>query len=386
MFSYELYDLVFLSDYNEDGYNLNIINENDNIGLINESLSDSFYNNYNNVFKENEHLINANKKEKNTININEEKTGEKTNLKENKVEDKLHQKKNEISISEQPEYYDFAKINNLLSQNISLNKFNEIQNNLVYDKNIENIVDNFMLKKKRERPTDEEYKTLSSNIENKEKENENTIPGKNKKKNGDYKHNKYSPDNMIKKIKLQLFDYSLLFLNKILYKYKENEKDEEVLSKLDYKIIENINQDNDLALFNMPLKDIFSKDTSSKFKKTKKDDCTDKYYNKKILEKILENETDETVIFALNMTFVDWYDVFTYKKDIKDIINKYDMNNNMNIDIQKIESCLIKVDELLKKKLEKKKDEFTLFTFYLFNYEGWFKNRKRRSKKNQSTK
>ena len=355
MFSYELYDLVFLSDYNEDGYNLNIINENDNIGLINESLSDSFYNNYNNVFKENEHLINANKKEKNTININEEKTGEKTNLKENKVEDKLHQKKNEISISEQPEYYDFAKINNLLSQNISLNKFNEIQNNLVYDKNIENIVDNFMLKKKRERPTDEEYKTLSSNIENKEKENENTIPGKNKKKNGDYKHNKYSPDNMIKKIKLQLFDYSLLFSNKILYKYKENEKDEEVLSKLDYKIIENINQDNDLALFNMPLKDIFSKDTSSKFKKTKKDDCTDKYYNKKKLEKILENETDETVIFALNMTFVDWYDVFTYKKDIKDIINKYDMNNNMNIDIQKIESCLIKVDELLKKKLEKKK-------------------------------
>lgn len=40
----------------------------------------------------------------------------------------------------------------------------------------------------------------------------------------------------------------------------------------------------------------------------------DKDYNKNTIERIIQIETDKTVLFALNMKFNDWLDLFTLKK------------------------------------------------------------------------
>ena len=145
---------------------------------------------------------------------------------------------------------------------------------------------------------------------------------------------------------------------------------------MDYKYINKVNKKFDLEYLNMPLKDLFSNEISSKVKPKPKD----KDYNKNMIEKILQIETDKTVLFALNMKFNDWLDLFTLKKNVIDIIIDYDVDPN-DIDYKKMENNLIKVDNLLNIMLDNNKDEyFSLFTLYLFNYKRWFSIKKGRDR------
>ena len=83
------------------------------------------------------------------------------------------------------------------------------------------------------------------------------------------------------------------------------------------------------------------------------------------------------------MTLRDWLDIFTLKKSVKDIINKY---NNNHIDkenlIKKIEQSLICVDKILNK-IDDNIDEdyIARFIFCLYNYERWFHLKKSRKKR-----
>ena len=82
------------------------------------------------------------------------------------------------------------------------------------------------------------------------------------------------------------------------------------------------------------------------------------------------------------MTLRDWLNIFTLKKDIKDIVNEY---NNINIEKieRKIEKCWVGIDKLLTK-IEKKNDKYYLthFIICLYNYERWFYLKKTRKNKN----
>ena len=191
-------------------------------------------------------------------------------------------------------------------------------------------------------------------------------------------HDKRSPDNIIKKVKAAIFKYSLSFLNNIL---KENLKKNVKLLKLDYRFVNKLQKEQDLNFLNMNLKDLFSKEISPKYKYSKD-------YYKKIIEGILKNGND-IILFTFKMTLRDWIDIFTLKKSVKDIINKY---NNNNIDfqdlIEKIEQSLIGCDKMLNKIKGNNNDEdyMTLFIFYLYNYERWFclkKCRKRNKKEKE---
>ena len=148
------------------------------------------------------------------------------------------------------------------------------------------------------------------------------------------------------------------------------------LLKLDYKYISSSKKEQEYELLNMKLKDLFSKDISCKYKKQSD-------YNKKVIENKLKDAND-TILFVFNMTLRDWLDIFTFKKTVKDIINKYNNINCQNIDEKKIEQSLVGVSKLLNninmKNMNNGEEYMAFFIFYLYNYERWFylkKSRKR---------
>ena len=107
--------------------------------------------------------------------------------------------------------------------------------------------------------------------------------------------------------------------------------------------------------------------------------------NKNYIEKILnEKFLTEAIKFALNMTFRDFIDIFTYKKKVKDLLNEYKVNDYNNDICNKIEKSLVGVDDLFNKIAKSDKNDknyFSNFVFYLYNYEKWFFMKRGRNKR-----
>ena len=192
-------------------------------------------------------------------------------------------------------------------------------------------IDESFLNKKRSR----EFTVINDFYDPIDNDNKNQIEGKitkrgRKLKNeeGERKHNKKSADNIIKKVKSKLFKFCIWFLNNMI---KESDRTEFI-----YKTIQNLLCDNQ----------------------------------------------DETLKFCFDMTFGDWIDIFTYKKKVSELFFKYFDDNYNGIDVKKIEDNLIGVDVLLKEIANNNNDEyFSLFTFYLYNYELWFSSKHGRNRK-----
>ena len=112
-----------------------------------------------------------------------------------------------------------------------------------------------------------------------------------KRRNGT--SNKYSYDNITKKLKALLMKSILNFVNNSL---KEEQMGKSKLVKISENIIRNIYRENNLNLLCLTLKEIFSNDISLKIKRL------DKNYNKKIIDEIYLNNKKEKIINILNMT------------------------------------------------------------------------------------
>ena len=178
-------------------------------------------------------------------------------------------------------------------------------------------------------------------------------------------HDKYSQDNIIKKIKGKFLGYIVKFLNNLL-KQSNYRKKKYKLYKLNYKYINQLKKEEDLEIFKKKLKELLSLEISPKYKKISK------LHNKKIINEIFENKdlsNYQVIKFAFELTFKEWIELFTYKKNVYEIIK----HNDENI-IEEIEKSMIHVDVLLKKILDKNDDNhfFSIFTFFLYNYEEWF--------------
>ena len=225
---------------------------------------------------------------------------------------------------------------------------------------------------KRKRKRDEKNRVTRGEIKEENKTKRGRKPNG---KSNRQEHTNTSSDNIIKKIKTQLFAYLLQFLNNIL------EKDQKILYKLDYTIINQMNKDKDINLLKKALKDLFSSKISPRYTSKSPD------FNEKLIQKIINKEEEvkdyETILFVLNMTFGEWLDLFRYKKDIKDIQKQYQQNDNIKFD--KIEDNFVYVDNLLNKMIEDKDEKyFNLFTFYIYNYERWFDIKSPRKNKSQN--
>ena len=259
-------------------------------------------------------------------------------------------------------------IKKIFSKNKNLSQINEkFQEN----DNIKEEEDK-LLKRKRKRDEKNSVTRVEIKEENKTKRGRKRNDNSNRQE-----HNKNSSDNIIKKIKTQLFVYLLKFLNN-MFKF---EKEQKGLCKLDYKIINQMNKDNDIELLKKTLKDLFSSDISTKYISKSSD------FNRKLIQKIIKREEEvkdyETVLFVLNMTFGEWFDLFRYKKDIKDIQKEYQQIDNIKFD--KIAKSFVYVDNLLHKMKEEHDEKyFSLITFYIYNYEKWFAIKSPRKNKSQN--
>ena len=199
------------------------------------------------------------------------------------------------------------------------------------------------------------------------KTDEKKLGRKRKGTNKKGSHTKNDVDNVIKKIKRVFFDKSPEYVAKVVNYAKSDKKQKFILGKLSYEYIDKLKKENELALFQMKLKDLLSLNISSKCSLSK-----DKEFNKKNINRILEEEKDNKVIIdLLNMNFDKWIDVFTLKTSIENVP-----------EFDGFEKTLKDISEIKDEDSEKKDGKyFSRFIFYLFNYQNYFKNKKGRSSK-----
>ena len=370
-------EVIFQNDYNY--FTLN----NKQCQYNEETNNDNDYYNYNSLNEDFQLNIQDSLKDdswpfmdlKYSMLINEQTTKVGT-LKNNNILSFNPELNNEENNNNEKSNFNFAfleHIKNFLKQN---KKFSEICEKLRKNENIVEAEYKFCNIKRKKEINFENNESFIL-IENKEKDNKIAKRGRKNKKQNKYKikHNKYSGDNIIRKIKAQLLLYLLKFLNNILN--TNNNNNNKKLLKLDSKYINQIKKDKDLNLLNMSLKDIYSLDISPIYKYLSTD------FNKNIIHKIYEKkikvEEYPTIKFAFNLSFREWIELFTYKKSIYEIIK--DKKEVQNVNKIKIEKCLIGAEVLLKNILENN-DECYLssFTYFLYNYERWFDTKKGRNK------
>ena len=142
------------------------------------------------------------------------------------------------------------KIKNILRKNkIEKNIIDKIDGNFISNKDKES-VSLFEIKVKQER----------NKNSNKEKQLGKKMGRKNKNDTSKGKHDKNTPDNIIKKCKRIFFEYTVIYINYILKNYRLNKQKDFVFKKLDYKKnVDTLKKDKEMKLFNMPLKDVVKK-------------------------------------------------------------------------------------------------------------------------------
>ena len=142
------------------------------------------------------------------------------------------------------------------------------------------------------------------------------------------------------------------------------------LKKLDHKkYISRINKKRDLEYLDMKLKDLWSMENTTE----------NKNHNKEIIEKLKIRDENESInnydtrMFVLNMKFRQWLQLFTFKKTMNELLNSNKAKENKNVNISTIKDNLINIKVTLKEMSGKNDIKlFSLFTFYVFNYEAYF--------------
>ena len=200
--------------------------------------------------------------------------------------------------------YDIEDIKKHLDNKISQDIIEKINKDDITKEDRQN-VGYLYPKEKRKRSKTKTTKTKTTETKATETEttktDEKKLGRKRKGTNKKGSHTKNDVDNVIKKIKRVFFDKSPEYVAEVVNSNKSDKKQKFLLGKLSYEYIDNLKKENELALFRMKLKDLLSFNISSKCSLSK-----DKEFNKKNINRILEEEKDNKVIIdLLNMNFGD---------------------------------------------------------------------------------
>ena len=239
-------------------------------------------------------------------------------------------------------FYTKEDISEILSKEKSVNKFKEI-----FEKN------NIRTEELKSKHLNKKRRTLGKS--KKQKINDEIIGEPNKrgrkKKDAQLKgcHNKSSTDNIIRKIKKNLKDHVVLSTRPYLGNELKILNYNELVSKGDKKA--------NLELLDMPLRELLSQDISGKY--TTEDADTNRKYINKILE---EKNNDVTLKYILNITFRDWIEIFTMKRE----------NTFNNVKFKGIDTLLEKILKEKDKDNSNDEDYFCNFVYCLYNYEKYW--------------
>ena len=200
-------------------------------------------------------------------------------------------------------------------------------------------------------------------------------------------HNKYTPDNIITKIKNILKRYLIVFVNNIIFSLYGRENINIILNKLnlpkhaslslikdiDYKSIANKKRKNEnLALLNISIKKILSFNVSGRYRKIKnKDDKCLTNYNKIIIEYLFEGDKNRNIFdFIFNkLNLEDWLDIFTRKKDLNDFPQIHSLNEN---EIKIVEESLVTLDNYFEELFSEGDIYFLCFILLIYNYKRYY--------------
>ena len=180
-------------------------------------------------------------------------------------------------------------------------------------------------------------------------------------------HNKMSPDNIIKKLKKDIINSIISFVNQIIEKRTNRGKD--IIKKLDYTKYNNkLKVDQNIKDLQKPFKEILSYNITPKFKNLKYDS------NKTTIELILnEYQNDNIIQFVFNLTISEWIDIFLLNKNLKDYSINLDETEYKDIEIPDINELFSKYQD--------DKEYLAKYIFYLYNYKNYFYNKKGRAVK-----
>ena len=181
------------------------------------------------------------------------------------------------------------------------------------------------------------------------------------------KHNKFSNDNMTRKLKSKLFEAILKILNDsfspVIFETSKNNLNKiynikPFFLKIKQDIIKNINVNNNLKLLNSKLKDIFSNEVSKKVASFGLN------YNKNLINTIYKEKKHHKVISILERTFLESLEQFRgsknynelkgLEKEYKNTINNLIEKGETNEYIRKFKNFVNDFEEVYKKKKAKK--------------------------------
>ena len=238
----------------------------------------------------------------------------------------------------------------------------------------EEIKDKLLLK------PNERRKNLGGVREIKDKNIKNIIKSGRKKKSdiSNRFHNKYSSDNLIDKIKNMINISLVSFCNKIISSiYEDKIKIKEIFSSARLskkisktKIIKDINYNfiynkkkahEILDLLNITIKDYLCNKISQKYANTPDE------YNKLIINQLLlDNKYKDIFDFIFNhIKIKDWFDLFIYKKDLKDISKYKSLKRNEKIIIK---NNLVRINDYLIKIYQKDETYFQCLVMCIYNF------------------
>ena len=180
------------------------------------------------------------------------------------------------------------------------------------------------------------------------------------------KHNKFSKDNLTRKLKVKLFDAILNYINQsfIPIKFitsnnfvKNRNNKKQFFVKINQEIIKNINVKENLNLLNTKLKDIFSNEVSIK------NTSFGLNYNKYLINKIYEEKQQHKVISILEMTFLECLEQFRGTKNNDKLKGLEEFYKKMIIEF---------------KNIGEEKEYIYQFQNFVKNFENYYKNKKGR--------
>jgi len=206
------------------------------------------------------------------------------------------------------------------------------------------------------------------------------------------RHNKYSPDIIIKAIKTKINVSLILFLNKIIntiYNFdeinhifhsldlpeiKSNSELNEVFKKNNYNYRANFEDKfYNLKILKSTIKEYFSNEISTKYTRFPKG------YNELIINYFLNDDNHKNIFnFLFNMTIDDWLNIFIYKREINDLTF---FNTLRETELNVIKENLVRIDEYIIDIYGYDKIYFHCFMLLIFNFKRYFEFKEKRTTK-----